>query len=124
MVAGFGAMALFHSSLFTVRVGETDVAVGPSTFLAIILSTTHRSVDRKRANDRAKIIGQTMEGVPVATAANELPVTCFALMQNVPADEQKSVSDEIAALTSDDAAGITDDLKVLSIGLSLMNVVG
>jgi hypothetical protein len=29
LVAGFGAAALFRSSLFTVRAGDTEVAVGP-----------------------------------------------------------------------------------------------
>lgn len=33
LVAGVSAMAFFRSSLFTVRIGDKDVGVGPVTFL-------------------------------------------------------------------------------------------
>lgn len=32
LVAGIGAMALFRTSLFTVRAGDRDIAVGPGSF--------------------------------------------------------------------------------------------
>ena len=33
LIAGFGALALFRSSLFSVRIGGGDVQVGPAAFL-------------------------------------------------------------------------------------------
>ena len=33
LVATFGSMVFFRSSLFTIKVGETDVSVGPGIFL-------------------------------------------------------------------------------------------
>ena len=53
VVAGFTAMGVFRSSLFNVRVGDTDVAVGPAAFLSIMLSAADRAVDRARAEPRA-----------------------------------------------------------------------
>src|SRR3982750_2744912 len=63
LVAGFGAMALFRSSLFTARVGNQDVGVGPSTFLQVVLTAADRAVDRRRARARARDVSQAMKGV-------------------------------------------------------------
>lgn len=121
LVAGFGSMALFRSSFFMVRVGSSDVAVGPNSFLVIILAAADRAVDRHRASDRADSIGRIMEGVSFAKAKIALPLTCFALLQNVPTEEQQRVVQEIKDLTD---ADVTDSVKGLALGLTLMNVVG
>ena len=97
LVAGFGAMALFRSSLFTVRVGTSDVGVGPSSFLTIILNAVDRNVDRRRAAARALSIKGAMKDVSFELAKVALPLACFALMQNVPTDEQQGVIRDQAA---------------------------
>jgi hypothetical protein len=48
VIAGFGAAALFRSSLFTRRVGSDDVDIGPSSALKILLEVTDEQVDRNR----------------------------------------------------------------------------
>jgi hypothetical protein len=53
LVAGVSAMAFFRSSLFTVRVGNLDIGVGPAAFLQIILNAADRACDRERAQPRA-----------------------------------------------------------------------
>lgn len=121
LVAGFGAMALFRSSLFTVRVGSSDVAIGPSSFLAIILVAADRAVDRVRAEDRAEVVAGIIEGITFAKSKIALPLTCFALMQNVPNEEQQRISREIEEI---DGADVSDYVQMLSLGLTLMNVVG
>src|SRR5207249_7959686 len=63
LVAGFGAMAIFRSSLFIVRAGEQDVGVGPSGFLQVVLNATDRAVDRRRAGARAGEVSRAMDGV-------------------------------------------------------------
>src|SRR5262249_26169001 len=56
MVASLSAMAVFRSSLFTVRIGDADVGVGPSTLLTTLLGIADRSVDRRRAADRSTTV--------------------------------------------------------------------
>src|SRR5712691_9394212 len=51
-VAGAGAMALFRTSLFTVRAGDRDIGVGPSSFLQIFRDASDRAVDRLQAKAR------------------------------------------------------------------------
>jgi hypothetical protein len=119
--AGFGAMAILRSSVFTARLGDQDVPIGPSSFLQIILDAADRAVDRLRAQARATAVGRIMADVSFAKARTALPTYCFALMQNLPKEDQEQFGRQIAALG---AADMADHLKALALGLALMNVVG
>jgi hypothetical protein len=121
LVAGFGAIALFRSSLFIVRAGDQDVGVGPSSFLQVMLGAADRAVDRIRARERATSVSDVMTNVSFAKAHIALPTFCLALMQNVSADDQADLGRDIEALRGSAA---DDRAKVLALGLALMNVVG
>jgi hypothetical protein len=121
LVAGFGAIALFRSSLFIVRAGDQDIGIGPSSFLQVLLGSADRSVDRIRARERATSVSDVMQDVSFAKAHVALPTFCLALMQNVNADDQADLGRDIEALRGSAA---DDRAKVLALGLALMNVVG
>lgn len=122
LVAGFGAMALFRSSLFNVRVGDKDVAVGPNSFLQIILSATDREVDRRRATIRAALIKEIMAGVSFEEAKAPLPLSCIALMQNMPPEEQTELNDDVSKL--DRADTVSPEIKSYLLGAALLTYVG
>ena len=48
LVAGFGALAFFRSSLFIANIGGQDIGIGPSAFLQSVLDAADRGVDRAR----------------------------------------------------------------------------
>ena len=121
LVAGFGAMAILRSSLFTVRVADQDVAVGPSSFLQIVLTAADRAVDRLRAQARGTSVYRVMAGISFAKAHAALPAYCLALMQNLSTEEQAQFGREIDALRG---SQMDDRIKILVLGLALMNVVG
>lgn len=121
LVAGFSAVAFFRSSLFTLRVGDSDVQVGPSAFLNIILNAADRAVDRTRAKARARAVSAIMAGVSFQKAKDALTGHCITLMQNVSAEEADQVGQAINRLAQSD---IDDDVKTLNLGLLLMNMVG
>ncbi len=121
LLAGFGAAAMFRTSIFTARVGDTDVAIGPAFLLQTILATADRSIDRSRAEYRAAMIGRIMEGVRFDKAQVALPSYCFLLMQNVPLAEQQEVGKELEKLV---AAAMDDAVKARALGLLLVRVVG
>jgi len=121
LASGFGAMAFFRSSLFTMRIGDKDVSVGPAIFLQVLLSATDRGCDRARAEPRARAIRQIMDGVDFHRAAAALPDYCFKLMQNVSREEQQQFATVIAELRN---AEMDDAAKTYTLGLALMNVVG
>jgi hypothetical protein len=122
LLAGFGAMAFFRTSVFTFRQGDQDIGIGPVAFLQVMLKATDRAVDRLRANERADQICKVMNGVSFERAKLALPTFAMALMQNVPPDEQKSVSAEVDGL--DAKKTLDDDTKAKSLGLKLMNIIG
>ena len=98
LVAVFGSMAFFRSSLFTMKVGEADVAVGPGIFFQVLLHATDRSCDRGRAEPRAALARDIMQGVSFDQAREALPNLCFELMQNVPPDELQQFRQAVDAL--------------------------
>jgi hypothetical protein len=121
LVAAFGSMALFRSSLFVVRVGDQDVGVGPSSLLQIMLFAADRDVDRHQATTRADLVGRVMKDVAFDKAVVALPTLCLNLMQNVPPEEQEDLSSEVKALA---AADMAPEDKTLNLGLRLLNTVG
>lgn len=121
LVAGVGAMALFRTSLFTVRAGDHDIGVGPGSFLQIFREAADRAVDRVRAGARGLAVGKLMEGIDYRKASEGLIPYCLALMQNVPDDEQKKLLQAVDLLNKEQ---IDDAIKVRILGLHLMNVVG
>jgi len=121
MVGGIGAMALFRTSLFTVRAGDRDIGVGPGSFLQIFRDAADREVDRLRAQARGSTIGQLMQGLHYSKASAGLIPYCLALMQNLPDEDQQKLVRAVLLL---DKESIDDDVKVLILGLHLINAVG
>jgi hypothetical protein len=121
LVAGVGAMAFFRSSLFTVRAGDRDIAVGPAGFLQIFLTAADRGVDRLRAQTRASKVAALMKDVDYSKARRALPAFCLALMRNVPPEEQQALWRALALL---DQFEVAPSVKSRLLGLELMNVVG
>lgn len=121
LVAGFGAMVFFRSSLFSVRVGQTDVLVGPALLFQVLLFATDRQCDRERAEPRSALVAEIMRGVDFEKAREALPNYCFELMQNVATNEQNQFVLVVKALAS---SPTRNDIKSLTLGLMLMNVVG
>ncbi|MFZ3235124.1 MAG: hypothetical protein WA184_07085 [Stellaceae bacterium] len=121
MAAGLSAMALFRSSLFTIRVANTDVAIGPAAFLQILLSAADRATDRARARPRAHAVQEIMVGISFERAKEALPSLCFGLMQGLTPEEQAAFGISVKALESSD---MEDTFKANSLGLNLLNLVG
>jgi hypothetical protein len=121
LMAGIGAMAFFRTSLFVVRAGDRDVAIGPSGFLQIFLSAADRAVDRFRATARSDAVGRIMKDVDHARAFQALPSYCLALMQNLAPEDQQEMFRALKAL---DQSAADAPVKARLLGLELINVVG
>lgn len=121
LVAAFGSMLVFRSALFTVRVGDEDIAVGPSTLLSSLLSAADRGVDRMQAKQRSVVVARIMSEVSFERARLALPTYVLGLLQNVSAEDQADLRTAVDALAASD---MTDTQKSLNLGLLLMNVAG
>jgi hypothetical protein len=121
LAAGLSAMALFRTSLFTIRVANTDIGIGPAAFLQILLSAADRACDRTRARPRAAAVQEIMRGISFQRSMQALPSLCFGLMQNVSGEEQRTFGTVVTQL---ETSQMDDVFKANSLGLALMNVVG
>jgi len=122
MMAGFGSIALFRSSLLTVRVSDKDLNVGPSAVLQTLLNAITSAVDRDRAQSRAEEIIKTMKNMTFDEIKTALPSICFGLMQNLNDESLVNARAEIENLIKDPT--LDNDTKTKCLGLTLMNVVG
>jgi hypothetical protein len=122
LVASFGSMALFRSALFTVRLGNSDVGVGPSTFLSLILAACDRGVDRERGQDRATMAKELMSDVDFAKAELALPTVALGLMQNLDPADQAALGVQLDKIQQQ--TKLSDRTKSLLLGLELSTVVG
>jgi hypothetical protein len=121
LAAGFGAMAVFRTALFTVRISGTDIGVGPVAFLQIMLAAIDRAVDRKRARERAARVLAIMDGLKFSDLFTSLPAFSFVLLQNLSSEDKAAISEQNVKLA---ASQMRDEAKLLNLGLLLMNYVG
>jgi len=104
LIAGFGAMGLFRSSLLTVKAGDNDVGIGPSTVLSIIMEAADRSTDRLLAADRAGRVTLIMQDVDYQAARDALPRVSKALMQNLAPADRTALDAALKAIDDEDLA--------------------
>ncbi|WP_203076680.1 hypothetical protein [Falsiroseomonas ponticola] len=122
LLAAFGAIAFFRTSLFTARVGDTDVGIGPSTMLKAFLDGTDRQVNRTQATDRADAVLACMKDVDFAKARTALPALCLGLVEGLTAEEQRALGEQIARLNED--RQMESAAKPHILGVYLLRVVG
>ncbi len=122
LVAGLSAMAFLRTGLFTTKVGDKEIAFGPSLVLQVVLDALDREYDRQRAYRRAGIIEKVMGGLDFKTARTSLPEICFSLMQNVRAEEKERFATDLQHLVQ--LEGLSDEARSMALGLMLMQIVG
>jgi hypothetical protein len=96
LISGFGALALFRSSLFITKIGNTTVGIGPSAVLESLTGALDRDVDRKSARAiSAEHKSSQLAGLDPAAVMSTLPVLCLALMQNFPPGDAALLGSEL-----------------------------
>jgi hypothetical protein len=120
LVAGVGSAALFRSSLFTVRQGDQEIAIGPSALLTGLLGLVDRAVDRRRALERLKrddLAGLSFDRDHVA-----LTELCTGALQNLDKADAQALGELAARLK--DQPDLSDPAKLDCFALKLLTLVG
>lgn len=120
LVAGLAAMAFLRSSLFTVRIGDTDVGVGPSALLTALLGAADRDIDQRRGASRIEVATRLMSGFDYDTHGTALLNVAFAAMQNLTPDEILATGKAVAEIDNMDSR----EEKAVSFGLLLLSFAG
>ncbi len=120
VIAGFGAMAVFRSKLFTYRTDDgKDVAIGPSIVLDTIFKTIDAKIDRSRATARqVRIFDQLHD---FESMANYIEASLFSF-QNLSQDDKtqiKTVLDQYRQMTA-----WPGTLKCMGLGFAFLNIAG
>lgn len=121
LLAGFGAMAFLRTSVFTLRISNQDVGIGPSAVVQSLLRAVDAAVDRLRALGRDKAVTTIMEQVSFEKAYQVLPAHCLALMQNLPQEDQVALARQVEGISR---MNVGDRIKSRFLGLALINIVG
>ncbi len=123
LIAGFGALAFFRSSLFVTKIGSTDVNVGPSVVLGALLDTCDRAVDRLSAEEISQAVSNDkMSGLDPTQVMFALPVLCLALMQNFPPGDQAQLGAELSKIRGD--TSITPQAQMRAVVIQLSKYLG
>ena len=129
LAAGFGAIAFFRSSLFTVRIGTADVGVGPSALLKSLLDTAELIIDREQAAGRSNAAREIMADVDPAKACQALLPMCFGMLEKPYTEaEQKQISLQALSVGKPDPtsalAGLDPRARALILGVLLVRSFG
>jgi hypothetical protein len=151
---GISAMAILRSALFVVRTDGKDLQVGLGSLVQTLLDAADRSLDRLRAEERAWTVAKLMEHLMSCETAPDvtglraqlggarprerlddeivrlvvieavalLPNYCLALTQNLDAADRETFLDAVKPLRDD--TSMSDEVKLFTLGLLIMNAVG
>jgi hypothetical protein len=89
LLAGFGAIAFFRTSLFTLQVAGADIGIGPSALLQSLLDAADRMIDRDQVQGRTSDVGGIMRDIDFDKARVAMPSLCFLLVENMTPAEQE-----------------------------------
>lgn len=121
LVAGFGAMVFLRSSLFTVRIGETEVGIGPSAMLTALMAAADRNIDRARARSRLQTSTEIMRNFNAQRDYAALITLVCSAMQNATTDESSAITTAATALMT---GAMSERHKADALGLILLNLAG
>ena len=122
LLAGSSSLVFFRSAIFKFRVGDSDLAIGPSIVLDTLLTAADRAVDRVMAAPRAIFVHDLMKDIAFEKAAVILPQHCVSLMQNVASEESQRIVSIVNKLRADKES--PNKIKTLNLGLALLSIVG
>lgn len=123
LTAGFGSLVFMRSSIFKVRVGESDIGIGPAAVLDTLLLIADRGVDRREAVARAQDVTELVSRVrDPRVVAKMLTKYSLALMQNVDERTSQDLGDAVSKIMADPE--IPDPIKIDIVALRLGIVVG
>lgn len=111
--AGLGASVILRSKLFTVRVENRDISVGPSFVVERLLDAIIRSVDRSRARARRAFVAAVVggNGLDFERTRNSVLADVMGAMQSLTPEEQAHITTQ-AQLLDKHPGSETDKLKI------------
>jgi hypothetical protein len=123
LTAGLGSLVFMRSSIFKVRIGESDIGIGPAAILDTLLLVADRGVDRREAVARAQDVTELVAHVrDPLVVAKMLTKYSLSLMQNVDSKTSAELGDAVSKIMAD--TDVPDAIKIDIVALRIGVVVG
>ena len=123
VVAGFGAMMVFRSKLFTFRSPDgKDYSIGPAIVLETVLRTIDAKIDRKRATQRQIEVFDAMKGLTDFENSASYIEASLLSFQNLSPDDRAEIAKVIKEYR--EASKWPEALKILGLGFAFLNLAG
>ena len=123
VVAGFGAMVVFRSKLFTFRSPDgKDYSIGPAIVLETALRTIDNKIDRRRATERQIEVFEAMRDLADFSSTASYIEASLLSFQNLSQDDKAAIAKVIQEYR--DVSKWPDSLKILGLGFAFLNLAG
>ncbi|MDY3554716.1 hypothetical protein R5W24_003845 [Gemmata sp. JC717] len=122
IVAGFGAMIVMRSKLFSFRSSSgEEFAVGPDAVISIFLKSVDRAIDRWRSVSRQRLVFQLTQGIEYSPRVPSFFKASIAAYQNLTDSEKTELKEIIEGVES---GQIEDQLKFVAMAFGFLNISG
>ena len=123
VVAGFGAMVIFRSKLFTFRSPDgKDYSIGPAIVLETVLRTIDSKIDRQRATERQTRVFEAVKGLTNFGSAADYIDASLLSFQNLSTEDRTEIANVIQQYR--EVSHWPDSLKILGLGFAFLNLAG
>lgn len=119
--AGLGAAVVLRSRVFTARLGDEQVSIGPGYVVDQLLAIIDRQIDRRRALQRVQIVVEAMDCKDFEKAKTFASTMITGSRQNLTLQEQKDLAAQIREVQD---RRIGDQEKAYALGFILLDFMG
>jgi hypothetical protein len=122
VAAGFGAMVVMRSKLFTFNTPDGQAfAVGPAIVIDTVLQTIDQKIDRLRAAERQERVYQQLQNVVAFEPAAQYLEASLLSFQNLSEDQKAAIHEVITEYRQ---SAWDDRLKIMAVGFAFLTIAG
>lgn len=121
LYAGLGAAALVRARLFTVQVGEKEVAFGPGYLVDKLLALLVREVDRAKDLEHVRLVRRLVADLEFGPAVQSARTVIRGMRQSLTSEEREALIRELDEI---EASSEPVEEKTHALGFALLDKVG
>lgn len=121
VAAGLGAAVVLRSRVFTARLGDEQISIGPGYVVDQLLGIIDAQIDRRRALQRVQIVVEVMDRKDFDGSRIHASTMITGSRQNLSLQEQKDLANQIREVVD---RKIPDQEKAYALGFILLDFMG
>jgi hypothetical protein len=121
VASGLGAAVILRSRVFSARLGDEQVSIGPGYVVDQLLEIIDAQIDRSRALQRVQIVTELMKGKDFDGSRIHSSTMITGSRQNLSLQDQKDLANQIREIVD---RKIPDQEKSYALGFILLDFMG